>query len=57
VFFSKFKNEATMSRAREKIRGTPGNHFVHFSGAFKTGLQMALDVRPRGHRTHFLFDC
>lgn len=48
LLLSKFKNEATISRAEDKIRGTPGSHLAHRAGAFKLALRGALDAK-RSH--------
>jgi len=44
LLFSRFKNETTMARVEEKISGARGNRSAHYAGAFKLGLQTALDL-------------
>ena len=50
LFFSRFKNEDTISRMREKIAGMSASRSVHQADALKVGLQAALDLKKRDSR-------
>jgi len=50
LFFSRFKNEATIHRMQEKISGICASRSAHQADAFKLGLQAALDLKKRDGR-------
>jgi len=47
LFFSRFKNEATIRHMQEKISGICANRSAHQADALKLGLQAALDIKKR----------
>lgn len=47
LFFSKFKNEATVSRMQEKFASTSKSRSARQTDAFKLGLQTALNLKRR----------
>lgn len=47
LFFSRFKNEATILRMQEKISGISASRSTHQADALKLGLQVALDLKRR----------
>ncbi|KAF9645604.1 hypothetical protein BDM02DRAFT_489896 [Thelephora ganbajun] len=50
LFFSRFKNQATVLRMQEKIASIGASRAVHQADAFKLGLQAALDFKKRDSR-------
>jgi len=50
LFFSRFKNDATVFRMQEKISGISASRSVHQADALKLGLQAALDRKKRNSR-------
>ena len=45
LLFSKFNNEAMISRVQEKISGLPGKHLAHCADALKLWLRTTLDLK------------
>jgi len=50
LFFSRFKNEATILRMQEKISGICASRSAHQADALKLGLQAAIDLKKRDGR-------
>jgi len=50
LFFSRFKNDATVFRMQEKIAGISASSSVHQADALKLGLRAALDLKKRNSR-------